>query len=141
MDCCTGLPCGPTKVLTDANYTVPLTENGYIYGLPAATAGRTITLPNPGPNGLSYVFRLNATAGGTPGNTWTITSGAANILGSAFGKAGATAYAIGTLKTNVVVDYTAANAVIGDIVEFRAMNGVWYVKGLSAGTANGFSFT
>lgn len=121
------------KLMSDAAFTVSALSTGQTYLLPAAAAGRVITLPAAADcAGCHWKFQMTATAA----NTWTLTPPASTLKGSLVNSTNANG-GIGLLVNvgpgavgSATVDFTAA-ALSGDWIEVTSDGTSHYVNGLS----------
>lgn len=107
-------------------------QTGAVFFLPQATASLTINLVGPFPGGRFKVY-LTAVPDGV--HTVTFHSTGANMSGNAVGVAAGLVAVPFAGVTNIILGATAANAKVGDWVEFISTGTGYLVQAWSSGTA------
>jgi hypothetical protein len=124
---------GRHKILT-ATYSVPVTENGTVYYLNAATEFVT-TLPAPF-LGAEYTFIVKAAPSGA--NYTVVTTSSANIIAGLQNSVAGDAGDSGTADDTI--SFVSAQAVAGDKVELYSDGTSWFAYAISK-VAAGITFT
>jgi hypothetical protein len=119
-----------------ASQTLTVAQSGSIVFLPQCTVNTTVTLPS-ATAGFNCRVQLTAVPDGS--HTVTFTNGGANLSGVRIGVAAALVPVAATAQTNLILGSTAANAKVGDYVDFSSDGSKIYYRAFSSGTADAFS--